>query len=396
MTLQLRSEIFKETVDYSNWDKYIEYIKRNPELEEAKRAILAEIYTFLKAELGKDYIGKCYTDGKNLVNHWLTSKGFYYSELNWLYDSLAYFKNTNCNYIKLLGHLISNKKCNLEGIPFLIAGDSLRKAGFNVVFEPEVDHVKKPDLKIINPLNGEIVYGEISKLNESDPREKSGLTYNMMMHVFMHTGPTIPFAGKIERAGTRDELEKVHKYIFSKKQKAWEEKIFIKIGLDETDGIAECAVAHPDKESEIKEWEKNGKYSGIGQIRGLALDFDETPRIIQKILKEAPQIPPDYPGIIYIPLTPLYFMYCFDLTSATDKIRQTLSKYLNILGVCLYSHLGNQSEPMGFIEHDFFQRKMVHGNTQQDFLFVLNKNCNLKVYPDTLMKLYSSFLNVYE
>lgn len=77
----LRFDIWKELDDHFNWEKYIEYFRREPEFGEEKSKELERIYLFLRKELGKEFLRKRYSDGNDLINSWLHSRGSRYAEL---------------------------------------------------------------------------------------------------------------------------------------------------------------------------------------------------------------------------------------------------------------------------------------------------------------------------
>ena len=396
----LRFDIWKKDSDHTDWKKYHEYFKREPAFDSEKSKRLTDIYSFIQKELGSDYLKNRYRDGRNLINNWLFSKGNKYSELNWLYEGLSHFKSkgTDCNYKKLLQPLRTDNNCNKEGIPFLIAGDSLRKAGLDVIFEPDVEFKKKPDLKITHPGTEEVIYGEVSQLFNSDPREESRSTYLSLIHFFLLYPPHVPFAGKINRAIAKNKISAIGRYIIQLKERALNEDALLIADYEETDNSIEFAVAHPDRINELEIWEKEKKFNGIGNILGLSLDFDYTSRMLSKLEDKAKQLPPQFPGIIYISLASEYFIFGIsDPHSIIDSVYKTLKPFPQVMGVCLYTHLGEETNYFQCcFESNFFERKMVHGDTQQVTLFIANPVFNIYVSYDLSEKIYSSFRNMFQ
>jgi hypothetical protein len=400
MSFELRCEIFKELADQVNWEKHLEYIRRNPEFKQEKRTNLINIYNFLKKELGKDYLGRCYRDGNNTLNHWLCGGGYQESQLNWVTESLKHFKQQNCNYqTGLLGRLRSNEEANRQGFPFLIAGDSLRKAGFEVMFEPEVNFNKKPDLKITIPEINEIIYGEVSQLNESKVREQAGYTYHSLFELFHFKTLVVNFAAKIHQIALKEDIVSITNIILEAKGNAHKNKAFIVVTREETGGIIEFGVAHNDKVHELEEWAKEKKYRGINELFSLSLDFNYTSRLRSKISDEAKQLPESHAGIIYVTLPATYFLFGVpSLFDMIDSLKEELAKFPHVIGICLCSHLGNVSEPVKEIfGFNYFERKMVHEDIQQDVLFVINNEFNIELenLANTLLKLYNSFGQVF-
>lgn len=397
----LHFAIFTDVEDFKKWDKYLEYIQLNPEINEEKRALLLEMYQFFRRELGKDYLGSCRSDGKNLVNSWLHSRGNSYSQLQWLYNGMKYFKNHESNYIALRGHLTSCKKCNSEGIPFLIVGDSLRKTGLNVVFEPPMNiagFTKRPDVKIIDPTNQQVVYIEVSKLSHSLERKAIGSNFHTIIDFFRNDPPFIPFTGKIHRTISKEELVILKNIISQTRREANDKNLFIAISNEQTNGMLEFAVSHFDKIKDLEEWEKERNFGGLDNLVSLPLNFDYTWRMPQKFKDEAKQIPPGCPGIIYIPVPAEYLFFGVTLQQLHLSVCQFLEDemYSNIFGVCIYSHIGNRIEDFFYEDENFlFEKKMVHGDIQQDVIFIRNEGCKVNILPNSISKIKSSFRNIF-
>lgn len=389
--------IWKDDSDYKNWDKYIEYLEKEPKFREERKQKLMEIYLFLKKEMGRKYMGTRRSDGHNLVNNWLSSRGSRYSELNWLYESLKYFKSIDCNYDKLLGRLRSKDESNRQGIPFLIAGDSLRKAGFEVVFEPDTHFKKQPDLKIINPTTKEIFYNEISLLGDSDETKKIQDNFHFLFDQFHRQIPILASGGRQFKIASNDDLKKLADQIAQVKEEAMKNKSFIEIHKEQTNGFIEFVVAHPEKEDEVKRWAEKKGMSYL-DFRGLPLNLDYTNRLLVKLMKESEQIPLEESGLIYLPLPAMYFFLGRpDPVNLIQKVRTALANLPQIIGVVLYSHIGNEVEPAIFEDETIYiEQKIVHEDIQQDLFYIGNENFKGNLSEDTWKKLRASLANVYQ
>jgi hypothetical protein len=394
--ITLRASILRESKDHESWQKYLEYIQVRPDVTDEKRDALLTIYRFLRKELGEDYLGRHYRDGRNLVNNCLWSLGNDFSQLTWLYNSLHYFKGRKCNYEKLVGLLKQKERCNIEGVPFLIVGDSLRKAGFEVMFEPQVTFAKKPDLKIENPATKETLYIEVSKLGESQRNEEISRNYHTLMNCFIMAPPLIPFSGRQLQIVPHEQMNNLKEMIASAKEKALSEKRLIEIQSGETDGCFEFAVAHSDKFIELESLEKERKYGSINNISGIPLNLNYTYRIGHRITTEAKQLPKDYPGLLYIPIDPMFaFFGIGDYTDFIGSVKASLSELPHIIGACFYSGIGIDAKETLFSDGDFFERKIVHDDILQEVLFIKNPKFGLKVTDDTTLKLEKSFSSIF-
>ena len=388
---ELSFEIFKNIEDRYNWDKYIEFIQRTDEVEDEQKVKLIDTYKTFKKELGKGFLKNSKGKGHIITNYTFSRGEESYSWLIWLAENLNYFRERSCNYGELMKKLHSASNFRAEGLPFIEIADNYRKAGFDIVFEPfKNSNRKKPDLKITNPSNGEIFFIEISKLNDSQDRIDKRNIYQTVFNEFI-SAPVIPFAGKIiSKAKNSEVIQIVHK-IKEFKVKAKNEDRFLIFSDDKIN----FAVSSENKEEKVKEWSIENNYD-YGNIISLPFNPNETKRIIgNKLPQKAPQIPSNKFGLIYIPVNPLYF-YVKNPFEITEEIENKLIeyKYNNILGVVIYSKIGDESDNKGYFDKlHFFGTKTIHKTLRRDILFVFNKECTVKMFPNTLERIYSTLDN---
>lgn len=391
-------DVFKESKDYFDWNKYVEYIRREPAFNNEKKEELEKLYLFLKKELGKEFLKKPFKDGRDLVNSWLWSHGLRYKELKWLGECLAFFRDKECNYVKVIGKLRSVDKCNTEGIPFLTIGDALRKVGFEVQFEPQTEFNSNPDLKITNPVTGDIIFAEVSYQDESKRTEYIKDTYHFLFDCFHRKPPYVCFSGKIHGYAERDALKIVGEHILSVKQTANNAESVIFVSKEETGGIIEFAVAHESKTKELEELEITKKHK-LFNIEGQGLDLDYTPRLLSKTKEKIKQHPKDLPLILYVTLDQLFFLLGLqDPSALITNVKRTLSEFPNAIGVCMIVQLGAETKPVKeLFGNNFFQRKMIFDNyAQANTLFIYNEWFDNTRLSDSLKKLFGSFEMLYE
>lgn len=390
---ELRFEIFKDPEDYVDWNKYIDYFKREPAFGKEKSEDLVRVYLFLKDELGKEYLKKPFKDGRDLVNSWLWSRGDRYAELKWLSESLEYFKKVECNYKQLLGKLRSAQRCNTEGVPFIIIGDSLRKAGFDIVFEPETDFSSKPDIKIACKESRVIVYGEVSYQDESVETELKKDTYFRLVSCFNRKGHFTYYSGKIHDFAKSEILEKIGGQILEIKATALENKSLIVVSKGETQGIIEFVVAHKDKLKELEEHDLTKKHK-LNCIEGQGLNIDYTSRILSKVKEKIKQHTSDHPLIVYVQMDQLFYMLgLFKPELLITNIKRTLSDFPNAMGVCLFVTLGEETDTVEEIfDNDYLSRKMIFDrNAQFVTLFIGNDKFLGTISKDTINKFIAAF-----
>ena len=386
---QLQFQIFKTVEDRYNWDKYIEYVEKTEDIENDQKEKLKSAYLTLKAELGKGFLKN--TRGKNHIisSYVLRSDDESYNWVIWFAENLNCFKQLKCNYDELLSKLISVNKSRVEGIPFLEIADCYRKSGFEIVFEPfKNSKQKNPDIKIVNPENNETFFIEISKLNDSDDRINKRNTFYEVFGEFI-INPYIPFAGKILRKLKTNELKELIEKIKEVKCLSSHENSFKAFCDDRID----FAIAPFENIKELKNWCETKRYE-IDRIISLELNINETKRIIgNKLPDKAPQIPNGKFGIICIPVNPLY-LYFHNPYENIREIEQKLNTYENILGLCLYSLMGAESQNKGCLyKMHYIGNKTVYNTVRKDTLFIFNNKCKIPVFPNTIEKIYSTFDN---
>ena len=110
-------EVFKTTPDHFNWDKHIEYASRYEDIEEEKKRKWINALYFLKQELGNSFLRT--SDKNHPLFRRITEKApWRTSDLIIFTETLQQLKNSDSNYLKLIGKMGSPEKCEKEGIRF--------------------------------------------------------------------------------------------------------------------------------------------------------------------------------------------------------------------------------------------------------------------------------------
>ncbi len=384
---KLSFEIFKKVEDRYNWDKYIEFVEKTDDLDIDQKNRLIQAYLFFKTELGKGFLKNTMRQNHIVTNYVLQRGKEPYSWLIWLSDSLSSFKYDDCNYDKLLNKIRQVEKSKMEGIPFLEIADSYKKVGFEVVFEPLKSSAQKnPDLKVTNPETKEIFFIEISTLKISDDREKVSNIYHLIFEEFI--SGFVPFSGKILRRFDENKLNKILDVIRNTRRVAITENKFVTYRDKEID----FAFASYDRREELEKWCANKQYE-IGNLLSLPININETKRILgNKLPKKALQIPSGSLGLVYIVIdsSHLTFQEPFELIEATEK---GLKAFDNILGVCIYSKIGYESDNQGyFYKLHYYGNKTVFNSLRKDSIFVFNNHCKIQIFPNTIEKIYRTVI----
>ena len=380
-------KVFKHPSDHGKWDKQIEFLTESETIPSQMKKDLVEAYSFLRKELGEDFLKNAW--GKNHPVHFYLSNKVIDS-LEWtlkLEYTLRFFKATDPKYPSLIDKLKSVTLSSHEGIPFVDISYTFIKQGLEVRVEPNTDSTKKPDMEVFDRENNVRFFIEVSTLNESDERRKISDNYHILFNKLHFSAPCLPFSCFQKKYLDETELKITFEEIQQLNENSNSQESFLTLINDRI----ELAVAHEKNEAALTQWcNENGQRSL--DLEGLPLNFDESSRISRnKIQREAKQIPAGFPGIIYIPISPLYF-WVADLNMAIALFEGPLAVTKNILGIVLYSYIGTTAGEISHHESNhFFGRKMVGERTCRDLFFVFNRNCEYEINPQTMDKIYRSF-----
>lgn len=372
-----------------NWAYHIRLAERADLPNERKNALLQSL-SFFRQELGEHFLKNSHP------YHPIYSKitGKHYDDLILAGRLMQHFKSIDCNYDVLLKKIRSYKDCEREGIPFLEVAGAYQAAGLGVKFIREEPPKATPDLELINKETGEKIYIEISKLEERDDRVEKNTFYERVHDPIAFGHPMVPHGGKFLRLPSAEEETMIMREIQSAKGTCAREQTLISIEND----LAVFGFSHSEMQKDLIAWLEEKKCSFLS-IYGPPLDFDETPRISgNKLKKKAAQLPADHPGLIYIPVSPLYFA----IREVADaeliaEFKRKLNQLPHVLGAVIYAKVGTGSENInGAVYRDLncHRVRVFDDGTRLDMLFVLNDKCSIPVSPNTLSKVYQT-INIF-
>jgi hypothetical protein len=256
-----------------------------------------------------------------------------------------------------------------------------------VNFPEETNVGKSPDIEIVNPDNNDRFFIEVSTVNSSDERNLISENYHFLHREFHFVPPIYLCTGRQKKEISREERAEIQKIISDVKKQ-----------VDQSNEI----VPYSDERFEfwlapfemVEELDRICEQNGTrrNDVSGLPLNFDETDRLINnKIRIEAKQIPAESNGLIYFPVSPLFFMTA-DISDSIIRLQDYIVRFSNLVGIVLYSKvLDSQEEAFVEIEKHFFSRKMFSGVLCRELFFVYNYNCMMQLADETIQKIYSTF-----
>lgn len=377
-------KVFKIAEDHYKWDKQKEYALINERLDKKKRKEYYNALLILEEILGKDFLKSSHRN--NPVRQMIIEKTeFRFYEIINFAETLRELQKTDINFKELQKKLLPTNKSTQEGVPFVEIADRFVRQKFKVNFPVENNIDKSPDIKIKAADNDDIVFIEVSSLNENQERIATRNNYYFFHKNFHYLPPYYSFIGKQKELIDEKRYEEISEIIAQAKKKVEKHEQIVCY----TDRHFNFIIVPKKHENELNKIVENENLS-LNNIDGLPLNFNLTNQIISKIKKEASQIPSGYNGLIYFPVSPLYFMTT-PIEYMIARIEEYLKSFKNILGVVVHSKIvDNNKEQVITIDKHIYRRKVIK-NLSYESLYIHNKNSELLISHETFKKVYETF-----
>lgn len=214
----------------------------------------------------------------------------------------------------------------------------LKRAGFNITFEPQVTVIqqsgqrkqKRPDLRIVDDETGEEVIVEISILERSAAHREAFDISHFFIPLFNEVEPA-KFTVYVElKEGFDDdyvgEAVRLLREVADEAERTGEFKTLI------NERIA-AGVAPAGNEEQLRQW---GEEHGISPgVTGPPIWSDEISRARMKIRDKLAQLPEDRPGVIVIPTTGSMMFHFYDPLLIVGVLQEEVRRYPRLWGVVL-------------------------------------------------------------
>ncbi len=174
------SKFSKPLDDHVSWDKYEQQNDLIEGLTADERQLAKNGMRYLRDLLSEDFLSRAAKQG-NAIFGWFFSNCAPHAQrsLIRLAEELKTFENAP-NFRGLVARL-KDRERGPEALTVLGAASSFSRAGFFVSFDPEVKGTGKfPDLRLVDPENGEDIYVEISRLRRGGHQELGSRTYHVI------------------------------------------------------------------------------------------------------------------------------------------------------------------------------------------------------------------------
>ncbi len=384
-------KVFVKDEDFRNWDKLIQHCELLEDLttyekDEAKRA-----FEFLNGELGKDFLDEIHNRYHVLTPYILNFAPWTRKWIAFFADMLKEVKDFE-NYSSLLKRLKDNKQSE-EALTVLEPAYKFSKEGFKIFFDTKIDFLKKstiPDFKVVTEDGQEILFVEVSKHEESDRQKGALKTMERITEFLWRSVPSLHYCGRIYKSLAAKHLEDIAKKVEKTVEKVREYNSFQKLIIED---IIEIGIAHESDKEILQKWALERGLE-VGKFSGPPIDVDEVQRIRVKVEKEQKQLPPNFPNIVIVTNTSLFF-YAKDFRKLISELEEVVYKYSNLLAIIICGkHIGAGAGEDNVIikdEHFFIKKTRTDFQVEQ-YIILINKYCDFKVSSDTISKIYNSFL----
>lgn len=377
-------KIFKNSEDHYKWEKQKDYALVADGLEENVRKKYYDALIVFEKVLGRSFLKSSHRN--NPIRQMVIEKTeFRIFELIEFADTLKQLETSDINFSELIKKLLMRDKSKQEGIPFVEIAKNYINENFKVSFPVENNVDKSPDIRIINPDNNEVVYIEVSSLNENEERILIRQNHYFFHKNFHYLPPQNSFIGKQKEIIKESEYSEISKIIATAKERAHQNEQIVYY----SDKRFFFLIAPRQYKNDFIEISKK-YFWDIDNIEGLSIDFNLTNQIISKIKKEAYQIPPKFNGLLYFPVSPIYFMTT-EINLIIERIENYLINFKSIIGIVIFSKIvDNNKEKQISIGKHFYRRRIIK-NLSCESLYIHNKNAEIFISVETLNKIFKTF-----
>jgi hypothetical protein len=376
-------KIFKNAEDHYKWEKQKDYALIADGLDESIRKKYYEALVILEKILGRSFLKSSHRN--NPMRQMIIEKTeFRIFELIEFAETLKVLETSDINFSELQKKLLMRDKSRQEGIPFVEIAQNYIDEKFKVSFPVENNLDKSPDIRVINPDNNETIYIEVSSLNENEERILIRENHYFFHKNFHYLPPQNSFIGKQKKIIKESEYSEISEIIAKAKERVNQYGQIVYY----SDKRFYFLIAPEKYKNELIEISKKD-FLDIDNIEGLSIDFNLTNQIISKIKKEANQIPANFNGLLYFPVSPLYFMTT-DINQIIERLENYITNFKSIIGIVIFSKIvDNNKETQINIEKHIYRRKIIK-NLSCESLYINNKNAEISISNETLNKIFNT------
>lgn len=394
-------DIFETHEDHVSWDKYLEQVDLFEQLSAIHKQRAKEAIRYLRVLLGENFLRLASEKG-NPIFHWFFLNATPHARLSLIrfVEELKTFENAS-KFNGLVARLKSSEKA-AEALTVLDAAYKFSHAGFAVSFDPEVKSIGKvPDLRLVDPENGEDIYVEVSRLRKGGHQELGSRTYHVIFDEVLnaiwscsdasdvtkpHVLPYVRILKSLGENNLREVVAKIRELIFeAATSRGYFEYKF-------KDAI-EMAVSPAHDHSKAKAWASVRGMRDMVEAPPIPLD-GEIRKARDKIAKELEQLPEDRPGIIVIPASESLLPFVFDPKQIIVELAEELRHHPSLLSAVI-SHTfsaGKQDSYVAAVGQHAVVGTQISDIATERSVLAMNDAFGLAISTATVEKIRKAFI----
>jgi hypothetical protein len=380
-------------VQFLEWNYHIEALEQiigfeAQEKEEAKQGLL-----YLQEVLGDDFLQSCSVDEPFVARHPLlrTLANFAPSSRRAVtrFASQLRILDGSQNLRYVVARLRDVTQFDHDALLIKLAS-RLVAEGLRARFEPTMEvknNQKQPDLRLEDPVTGEIVFVEVTTQGASQQEREITDTNTAVFTAVFGTRYDACLSGRWERAPSKQVLGRILKKIDEAKTRAINERTVVTV---QEDGILEMALCHREQANLLDLWSVERDLSGNGLI-GPTMSCNDTVRIKRKIRDEQVQLPEETANVLVV-LAPDVFFRAGGLRRVAREVEEGVFKYDQVQLVILHGEYIGQSEGPSTCEvgEHRYTRRIVDGFAEHDLVLV-NRHSQKRLSESLFSKFLRSF-----
>jgi ribosomal protein L19 len=381
--------ILKKVEDYWNWEKLIEHSQTIKELTFLEKERVKRAFQFLRQELGEEFLKDAFKEGHPICGYIRNLAPWTRKWIIWFADALNELKYQE-NYDSLLKR-IRDKARFEEGVLVAEVGFKFSKSGFKITIDPEESSRggKIPDLKLVDKDAGDELFVEISQMGSSKVEEQASQTLHAVVDVLWRSIPFVQYCGRIHKTLSKRHLNEVVKKVEETLEKVKKDNVFHELLIED---VIEVGMA-PEKDKEILEKWALERGLHVGEFIGPPIDVNEILRTKRAIREEQKQLPQEYPNIVVIKNTDLFFR-TRDVRKAINELEEEIYEHPHLLfAVISGEFIGLAKDELLMKDYHVYLEKSRFELFAELYIILFNRFCEHEISPSVIAKIYNSFRN---
>jgi len=382
--------MLRKPQDYRNWDKLIQHCDALDGLTDFEKEKAKRAFQFLRQELGENFLEDAFSSQHPICQYVINLAPWTRKWIIWLGEALRELRKHQ-NYSKLLSRIKDRNKFG-EALSILEVAYKFSRIGFEIIIDPKLkypDGERVPDLKLTDADTQEELFVEVSALHESRIARDASQTMQKITEPLWRCIPFLHFCGRIYKILSQRHLDYIVKKVEETVEKAKRENSFQELVIED---VIEMGIA-PETDKQLLEKWATERGLKIGEFSGPPFNVNEILRTKRAIEKEQKQLPRDYPNILIIWNSNLFFT-TRDIRRTISEIEEEIYEYAHLLvGVIARGHMGLTEKATIMKNQHIFVKKARSDLLVEEYIILLNRFCEHKISASTITKIYNAFIN---